>query len=115
LGGLLPGARLGPASVVAIGDVIDGRLPVEVRIEASRGILEIALRDDASPAPVAATERYAIYWRSGGPGTNWLVASDLAEVAVALGQRILAAEKTAPVPHGLTRFVERPHQPALGL
>lgn len=115
LNGLAPGDRLGPAEVVAIGPIADGRLAVEVHIGSNRGIVEVALRDDDAPPPVAATERYAIYWRSGGPGTNWLVDSDLGEIAVALGQRILAAEKTSPVPSGLTKFSERAKQPSLGL
>lgn len=115
MNGLKAGDRLGPAEVVIIGGIVDGRLPLEVHIGPSRGILEVALRSDDAPSPVAATEKYAIYWRSGGPGTNWLVSTDLEQVAVALGQRILAGEKTSPVPSAMAPFSERPKQPPLGL
>ena len=88
---------------------------MDVHIGTNRGILEVALRDEDAPSPVVATERYAIYWRSGGPGTNWLIDADLQEVAVALGRHILATEKISPVPSGITKFSERPKQPPLGL
>ena len=100
---------------MAIGAIEDGRLPVEVHIGANRGILEVALRSDDAPPPVAATEHYAIYWHSGGPGTNWLINTDLEQIAVALGQRIVVGEKTSPVPAQLTKFSERPKQSPLGL
>lgn len=106
LGSLAPGAQLGPATLVAVGELEHGRLPVEVRIGQSRGVLEITLRDDAAPAPVVATKRYAIYWRSGDSGTNWLVAEVLVDVATALGRHLLSVEDKAPVPPGLTKFVE---------
>ncbi len=106
LGGLKAGDPLGDAVVVSVGPIRRGRLPLEVSVGGSTGTLELSLRDDVGPEPIAVTERYAVYWRTAGPGTNHLMAATLEEVAVDLGRVVAAHERTAPVPEGLTKFTE---------
>lgn len=106
LGGLKAGDQLGAAVVVSVGPVRRGRLAIEVSVEGSTGVLELLLRDDNGPEPIAITERYAIFWRTADLGTNHLTAEALEDVATDLGRVVAAHERSAPVPRGLTKFVE---------
>jgi hypothetical protein len=103
LGGLKSGDKLGPAEVDQVFGVSEGRIAVRVVADGSLGWAEISLRTE-EPQPPVSTNRYSVYWTMRGQSTNRMLDPAMAQVCVALGERLRITEEQAPVPQGMKPF-----------
>ena len=105
LGGLRDGDTLGPARVIRVAEIYRGMMPVEVEVAGARSTLTVCLFSEQGPAPPVRTERYAIYWGSGSPGTKSVPNDALMATTEALAARIRKVEATVTPPKGVTQYV----------
>jgi hypothetical protein len=107
LSGLKAGDQLGPARVVEVFGVNDGRIPVHIASGTSQGWLEISLRSEEPPPPVS-TKLYSVYWTMRGNITDRMVDEAISAACVQLGERLQAVEEQTPPPSGLKKFPKPP-------
>jgi hypothetical protein len=102
LGDLTFGDLLGPAGVTYINPVVRGSVVIDLGYRAERGAIFFVKLSDGPPPP-AASEKYAVYYRS-EKAQGAMSNSDLEAACVALAARLRTTENQVPEPRGLTGF-----------